>query len=122
MSRWIFMFLLRSWCEHVISRLESHVSPPGNPPHHHHHQYNQPAALVTLDVCPLPPHHNRHILIYTIFFFFTMYWPNPPQTIFQPAAFVSKQLYLLGCGLFSRIFFIMLSPFIIFWLKNIWDM
>lgn len=49
----------------------------------------------------LPPKHN--IPIYTIFSFafFSPYWPNRSRTIFQPAAFVSKQLYLVGYGLFS---------------------
>lgn len=105
MSRWIFMFLPRSLCEDVISRLESHVSPSGYSHHHHRHHHNHrhkhPEALVTLGMCPLPPHPNRNIPIYTIYFSLPLRWPNRSRSIFQPAAFVSKQLYLLGYGLFS---------------------
>lgn len=47
------------------------------------------------------------IPIYTIFsssfffFFLASHWSDCSGTIFQPAAFVSKQLYLLGYRLFS---------------------
>lgn len=92
------MFLLRSLCEDVISRLESHVSPRGNPPVPH--QYNHPEALVRLGTCPLS-HQHKHSHSHYLFFPFAPYWPNRSRAIFQPAAFFSKQLYLLGCGLFS---------------------
>lgn len=36
-----------------------------------------------------------------LFLFFAPYWLNRSKTIFQQGAFVSKQLYLLGYGLFS---------------------
>lgn len=99
MSRWIFMFLLRSLCEDVISRLESHVSPSRESPptttnttildHWLHWAY--------VHSLPTPPETFPFILS----FFFASYWPNRSRTIFQPAAFGSKQLYLLGYGLFS---------------------
>lgn len=47
---------------------------------------------------PTPPSHLYYLFF---FFFFAPYWPNHSQTIFQTAAFVSKQLYLPGYGLFS---------------------
>lgn len=60
------MFLPRSLCEDVISRLESHVSPSGD--YHHNHQHKHPQALAVLAMCPLPPHASRSIPIYTIYF------------------------------------------------------
>lgn len=95
------MFLPRSLCEDVISRLESHVSPSGDSHHHHHHNHrHNPEALVTLGMCPLPPHPTESSHLYYLFFS-ALRWPNRSRSIFQPAAFVSKQLYLLGYGLFS---------------------
>ena len=67
-------------------------------------QYHHPQALVQLGICPLPMAPQQPFLIHTISFFsffFVLYMPDHSQTIFQPAAFVSKQLYLLGHGLFS---------------------
>lgn len=47
----------------------------------------------------LPTQQKRSHLYYL--FFSALHWPNRSRSIFQPAAFVSKQLYLLGYGLFS---------------------
>lgn len=46
------------------------------------------------------PHQQKHSHLYYLFFS-GLRWPNCSGSIFQPAAFVSKQLYLSGYGLFS---------------------
>ena len=61
------MFLPRSLCEDVISRLGSHVSPSGeSPPHQFHH----PQALVILGICPPPYIRFPFILSFPFLFFF----------------------------------------------------
>lgn len=73
--------------------------PPGNPPPPPPIQPSWSTGYTGHMSTPSPPQQKHSHLYYL--FFFAPYWPNRSQTIFQPAAFVSKQLYLLGYGLFS---------------------
>lgn len=100
MSRWIFMFLPRSLCEDVISRLESHVSPSGDSCHNHQPTQASLSTGCIGHVSTPSPCLQKHSHLYYLFFS-GRHWPNCSGSIFQPAAFVSKQLYLWGYGLFS---------------------
>lgn len=121
MSRWIFYVSPEEpvWGRYLQTGKPCYPSRE-SPPHQFHH----PQALVILGICPPPYIRFPFILSFPLLFFFFLasHWSDCSWTIFQPAAFVSKQLYLLGYRLLSRIIYIMLSPFIIFWLKTIWHM
>lgn len=120
MSRWIFMFLLRSLCEDVISRLESHVSPSREIPPHHH-QYNHPGALVTLGICPLPPHPNRNIPIYTIFFSLLRIGRIAPKPFFNQLLLSVNNFisWDMGYSLLHYLYYVIAFHYLL--ARSIWD-
>lgn len=97
-----FLCFSRGACEDVISRLGSHVSPSGESPPTNTTILKYWLYWAYVYPSSLPTSKTQHSHLYYLFFcFFSPYWPNRSRTIFQPAAFVSKQLYLVGYGLFS---------------------
>lgn len=75
------------------------LPPPPPPPPQPPTQASRSTGYIGHVSTPSPPQQKRSHLYYL--FFSALHWPNRSRSIFQPAAFVSKQLYLLGYGLFS---------------------
>lgn len=82
------MFLPRSLCEDVISRLGSHVPGGGIPPTNTTTLKHWFGCMSTPSFPPTPYSHLYYL------FPFSLYWPNHSRTIFQPGAFFAVNNFI----------------------------